>query len=511
MPRRFSFRLIVRLLASNRFFWLILALFVAQSAWIALTGRYPQAFDEQFHFGAIQLHAQRLWWPFLPDHVTNASGLGAIAHDPSFLYHYLMAFPSKLLIVLTDSQTTQLIILRLIDVALVAGGFVIYRKVLRAAGLSAAKSHVLLLLVSLLPAFPLLAGQLNYDDLLFPLSGLTFLWAIRLYNGYRRDDRFDWPLLLRLVLLMLITSTVKYPYLPIFFGIVLCLLPLIWWQRRVAAGQLRRDFAAISRRAKLAYLVVTIIGLGLFVGSYGVNLVRYHKVKPSCNQVLTIAQCSTYGPWLRDYLNEHDPNRVKPTDQQLIGYPVVWAEMMMRETFFTIYSNFDAQQVVHYHAAPAIRPLIDLGWAWFWFSLVVIVLALPFLLQNGVTRLLLVTSLVYVAALFVVNLRDFVTTSQPVAIHGRYLFPVLLPLLICVVRGFEWLTSQVKFFGPDFAAWQRRLTVSAVVLSILVFSQGGGFITYIVRSNDAWFWPQSQPAQSVNRTVRGILRPVVAD
>ena len=40
-----------KVLASNKFFIFVLVLFVLESALIALTAAYPQAFDENFHFG----------------------------------------------------------------------------------------------------------------------------------------------------------------------------------------------------------------------------------------------------------------------------------------------------------------------------------------------------------------------------------------------------------------------------------------------------------------------------
>lgn len=508
MTRRFSYRPIVRLLSSNVFFWIIIGLFIFQAVWIALTGRYPQAFDEQYHFGAIQLHARQLWWPQLSNSVMGANGLGDIARDPSFLYHYLMAIPYSLFKLVVSSQTTQLILLRLINVALAAWGFVLYRCVMREAGLSRAKTNILLLFVSLLPVFPLLAGQLNYDNLLFPLSGLTFLWVLRLYQQYQNEHRLNWQSVTGLVLLMLFTSMVKYTFLPICLGIVLCFIPALWRMRRAIPAHVYHDLVATSRAARVGYAVALVLGITLFVSSYGVNVVRYHNVNPSCSQVLSVADCSSYGPWLRDYLSSHDPNRVTPAIADIIGYPVVWAETMMRETFFTIYSNFDAQQVVHYHAAAPIRLLIDMGWAWFWVSLVVLVLSLPYLLRRGTTRLLLVVSLVYVAALFAVNIRDFLKTSEPVAIHGRYLFPVIFPLLICVVYGVQHLFTYVRQPARGMA---YKFSIALVLLSVLIFTQGGGFITYIVWSNDKWFWPQSQSAQSVNATARRIFTSVVAD
>src|SRR5438270_10470354 len=102
---------LTRLFADRKFFWFILAFLILQAAWIALSGRYPMAFDEDFHLGIIKLYAHHISpiWNGQPE---NADVFGAVARDPSYLYQYFMSFPYRLLSVLTESQTAIIIILR---------------------------------------------------------------------------------------------------------------------------------------------------------------------------------------------------------------------------------------------------------------------------------------------------------------------------------------------------------------------------------------------------------------
>ncbi len=51
---------LISLLGSTQFFWAIVALFVVQALWIALSSHYPMAFDEDFHLGIIRLYAHHL-------------------------------------------------------------------------------------------------------------------------------------------------------------------------------------------------------------------------------------------------------------------------------------------------------------------------------------------------------------------------------------------------------------------------------------------------------------------
>ena len=52
---------ILKIVSSRGFFWFVIGFFIFEAAWIALTAAYPQAFDEQFHFGLIK----NIFLPFI--------------------------------------------------------------------------------------------------------------------------------------------------------------------------------------------------------------------------------------------------------------------------------------------------------------------------------------------------------------------------------------------------------------------------------------------------------------
>src|SRR5260221_1580992 len=81
---------ITRVLDSERCFHIILGTFIVQALWFAFSDRYPMAFDESFHFGLIQLHAGQ-WLPFFTHTPAHSEVYGAVARDPSYLYHYLLS------------------------------------------------------------------------------------------------------------------------------------------------------------------------------------------------------------------------------------------------------------------------------------------------------------------------------------------------------------------------------------------------------------------------------------
>jgi hypothetical protein len=92
----------------------------------------------------------------------------------------------------------------------------------------------------------------------------------------------------------------------------------------------------------------------------------------------------------------------------------------------------------------------------------------------------------YIASLWVDGYQAFLRTGQAVAINGRYLFPVLpFLLLICALAMNEALKRRENL---------KLLAAGAAVICML---WGGGALTYILRSNPAWYWPNA-PLKGTN-------------
>ena len=75
---------LARIFASQVFWYAVFALFIVQAAWLACSAAYPMAFDEQYHFGLIQLHAHQ-WLPFFTSQPPTGA-YGAAVRDPSYLW-----------------------------------------------------------------------------------------------------------------------------------------------------------------------------------------------------------------------------------------------------------------------------------------------------------------------------------------------------------------------------------------------------------------------------------------
>jgi hypothetical protein len=485
-------------LASEPFFWGIVALLIIQATWLALTGRYPMAFDENFHLGIIQLYAHHLS-PFWSSQPTNANAYGAVARDPSYLYQYLMSFPYRLISTFTHDLTIQVLILRALNIILMASSLPLFRCLLQKTGASRALTHSALAVYVLIPVVPLLAAQINYDNMVIPLTALTLLLTIRLNEKLVARKPLDIQLCLSLTILCLLTSLVKYSFLPIFLAIMLFLAIRCWQvygRPRQFLVSVHSGLRRTSHRMWWLYGGMTIIALGLFAQRYGVNVVLYHNPVPNCDQVLTVQQCSAYGPWERDYEYKQYKNSRQPsatTKPGTAAYIGDWFYGMWFRTFFAVdgpATNFETREPL---SVPGVAAVIFAVTG----VLAVIITARRLVRDYHAPTLLLflLVPAAYIGVLFLDEYQSYLSTAQPVAINGRYLLPVLPLILVIIALAYgellkRWLAAKL-------------LLASVAIVSLL---WGGGALTYILRSNQNWYWP-AHSVYEVNHAVQDVLGP----
>lgn len=488
-------RKLINAVASKRFFAVIIGLFLVEACWIALTGRYPMAFDENFHLGIIRLYAHHLS-PIWSGQPANADAFGAVARDPSYLYQYLMSFPYRLITVFTQDQTIIVLLLRAISIALFASSLPIFRRLLLKVGGSRAAVHTCLLLFVLLPVVPLLAAQINYDNLLIPVVGLILLEVTHFSERLKSKRPIDLIRLLTIIIACLLASLIKYAFLPIFLAIVIFTAVRL---RQVYGGfgpvfrQLRAGGRLLNRRVGLILIIGLIVAGGLFGERYGINVVRYHSPVPDCGKVLSVQQCSAYGPWARDY-NLALTKSYTTTTKNPITFSADWLYGMWLRTFFAVDGPGTGFQTRGPLPVPALSAIV---------FAVAAVLAIVFygrrLLRQynaPVLWLFMIVTICYIGALWLDEYRSFLHTGQAVAINGRYLLPVM-PLILLV---------GALSMAEAFKSWPKIKPVLAS-LAVLSLLWGGGALTYILRSNDAWYWP-SPVVRDANHAVQHVLKPI---
>ncbi len=481
-------------LASPGVFWLVFVVLIVEALWIAFSSRYPMAFDEDFHLGIIKLyalHPSPLWLGQPPD----ADSFGSVATDPSYFYHFLMSFPYRFIQLFTHDQTIQVIWLRCINIALFVSALPLWRRLLRRSNASEAMINTLFAIFVLIPIVPLLAGQINYDNLVFPLTALAFLLASRLVGNIKQTKHHvPTGQLIALLSVCLIASIVKYAFLPIF--IVICSYVLIkLWKRYHSLTEIYKALWRGSLRISKLYVLlgvgVLLIAAALFIQRDVANIVKYHTPVPSCNKVLSIKECTAYAPWNRDYILKS--TRVMPKHNPIV-FSSEWAYGMWLRSLFTL-----AGPSADYETrGPLLLPaLASLLYGAVGLSLIVVYGLRVLRRSNATLRLLLIGAVTYCTVLWIDEYAAYVRTGQPVAINGRYLLPVLLPLML--------------FVGLCFAQWlhnRPRAKLAVAVIALFCFLWGGGAGTFVLRSSNYWYWPNTTIIR-VNNEAQRLVGPVI--
>ena len=485
---------IVRLLGSRQCTYAVLVFFCIEALWVACSAVYPMAFDEDFHVGVIKIYSHH-WLPFLSAQPDGAGQFGPVARDPSYAYHWLMSFPYRIVAALTHSEAAQVVTLRLINVALFGYGLVLFRKVLARANVSRPLANVSLAIFILIPIVPVLAGQINYDNLLFPVTaGLCLL----VFSAYRdmREDVIPLRTLVWLAVLAMFGCLVKYAFLPLVLAAVLFLGATGIrafrgrWNKLLPA--VKTSFAGIGAKSRLGLLVALLLSTVLFAQRYVLNVAAYHTPLPDCSAVLSTDACMSYGPWARNYTYEQSKVSVSANP---FSYAWTWVQGMHFRLFFSI--NGPAGGFTNYPPAPLpSATAIVVGVCGV--LAVVIYWRRVFANRSYLVFLLLLCG-AYVLTLWLDNYMEYLETGQPVAINGRYLLLILLPLAAVFGRG---LSTALR-------PWPQLKAIAAA-LAILLFLQGGGVSGFILRSDSTWYWP-NKTVEHTNNAAKDILQPLILE
>ena len=487
-----STRQLIRFVGSPVFFKITVAALVLQAAWIALSGGYPMAFDEEYHLGVIRLYAEHLspFWSGIPP---NSDAFGAVARDPSYIYHYLLSFPYRLMTAAGLDQTAQVITLRFINIGFFASGLLVFRRLLLKTAASSAIVNLSLLVFILIPVSPFLASQINYDNLIIPLTGLALLLTLRL-TKLSNGKELHVLTLLQLIVVCLMASLVKYAFLPVLAAIAGYLAVFSWTKYRKFTDlkpAFAKGYRRLSRPVAAGLIALVLMSGGLFVERYGVNLARYHKPVADCAEVLDYDHCKHYGPWIRDYnLNQNKGD----ADKSPLLFSREWLYGMWLRSYFTLAGPEVGYQTKSPLMVPAIGAIVLACLS----VLAMLVTARKIWRRYNRPALWLITlaALIHVVILWLEEYRLFLHAGKAVAINGRYLLPVLPIVILLSALAISQIIRN-----------HNRLKLAASILIVASLLWGGGALTYILRSNDSWYWPNS-PLAPANHVLQDTLGPL---
>jgi len=464
-----------------------LGVFFVESLWLALSAGFPGIFDENTHLAIIRVYA-RQWSPFFSSQPIGADGLGALARDPSYLFHYLMSFPDRILVGLTHSQFIEIVGLRIVGILLFAVALVLFRKLLLATKASPAIVHVTLLFFVLTPLVPFLAAQINYDNLLLPLAALGLLLTLQVRERFVTTKQIDSRRLLIALAVGLLASLAQFEFLPILVAMITYFSFLLWKFYRLnrSPAQFGNGLLDSWRSTKRIYTIASVglivLASGLFVHAYGVNVIKYHNPIPPCGNVLSIERCKANGTWLRSYIAENTNNTTPDPARYVAG----WGYRMFKYAFYSNSGGSHAD-AMYVNVAPLPGITIAALVVFIVGSLAVIRYHRQLLRRYPALGLLVGIAVFYVAVLFLRNYLDYLQTGQKFGINSRYLFPVILPVALLLGLGWQRLLAAKPI---------PKIVLLAVVL--LLFLQGGGALTFIYYNQPGWRWADNTFSTNLN-------------
>lgn len=494
------YKVVRTVLASDRFFYAAVALLVLQAAWIALSGRYAMAYDEQNHLGIIKLYAEHPS-PFWSEPPPGPAPYSSVSRDPSYLYHWLMSLPYHLFDLVWKTDASKVLAYRFISIGLFAAGLVLFRRLLLRTKASKAIVHTVLALFVLTPTVPFLAGQMNYDNLLFLLVAALLLLTARITDDIRSGG-LDVRRLGVFVALGMLTGLVKFPFLAMLLPMGIWILAVFFRRHgkaawRQAVRQSASSFRGLSRAARIVLVLGVLLAGGMFFERYGLNTIRYGTPVPECDQVLDIGRCQAFGPWKRNYdIYQAKLNGTLEAAPKVDVYHFTvdeWLRLLTWQFFYTLNGPVDGFSV----GLPLPLPY-HMGMA-----LLIIGTVLAVIFGRRIVRLpymkgLLFVALFYIFVLWAQNLSDFMRMHLATAIQARYLVMVLPILYLALALAFAQLLRKLP-------AAKALLALGAMAV---LLTQGGGIGVFIMRSTPLWWWEQPVVVRA-NETAQRLLRPIV--
>ncbi|AEG45121.1 glycosyltransferase family 39 protein [Isoptericola variabilis] len=480
-----------RLVGGRAFLSLVIAAFVVQGAWIALLAR-PSIYDEAYHIAAVRAFA-RAWTPFVDQAALGyPRGVGDVERYGSYLMHWLLSYPYR--VTGGWDEGDRVVMLRLLCVAAVAGGLLVWRAVFRRLGAGPAGANVAVLVVSLAPLLVFQSANVNYDNLLFLLTAVFCLAALRLHAA-QHLDLAAWASVLLAGGLLAVTKYSALPFIA-FVGVVLLVRQVRSALQGGTAGAATRwlDGARRDRVARTATAGGAVLAVLLVVERYGMNVVRYGTPVPDCGDVHPADTCATWEPWGRNQTADASfadlpltPNLV---ESFLTG---IWVPRVLW-TWNAIGVKTAAGPSADTNG-PTIAGFVVLGGAIA--LLAVLLLTLVGRHWEGGAMMLLGGTAAFGLALFLNNLDDYRTMGQPIGVHGRYLVTFVPVLVGIAVVGAARMTGG----GGSRAA-------AAAVLTLVVATQGGGAAPFLTQSTAEW-WQDKPVLVAVQERLASVARGLV--
>lgn len=450
--------------------------------------KHDLLFDEGYHMAIVRLFAAN-GVPFVSSQSPDQAWLGDLTRFGSYLYHYVVSFPLRLLA--GAEPSVQFFVVRTVGVVMATASFIWFRKALLTIGFTPATVHTVLFLVAALPLSSFSAATVNYDNLLILIVAVYFALLARMATA----STTTWEQWTGLVVLAGLGALTKFTFLPVVLvsAILLVALHIVRGVRSTPRARPHwgfRDHRAIRIALTLIGLLVVAVAVA---ERYLVNVLLFRTPAPECDVVQTASFCASYGPWQRNVeLDAAFPDQPAGPGGFLSYLVHAWRPTLLDTFSTTGYSGGFSEAPVLVSTLIAVAAHI---------AVLLVVISIPRIARSRALTIIAVTMIAYLGFLVSRNYAEFLRFGVPVAVSGRY----LLPFAPFVLAAAAWGLGLVLAITGRF----RRPLLAAVAVGVLLLTTQGGFaLTLLSVADPDWFDPAS-PVHVLTPVLRDIAAIVV--
>jgi hypothetical protein len=463
----------LNLVASKKFRYFIYCWFVLQIVYMAISTNTGIPPDEGTHMRTIELYSRDGIDPFIQNQPEEAYQLGAVSRSPSYMYHYIMSFPYRLI---PDSfgALQQTIIMRLFNLIFSVTGLLVFSKVLLLLKTKDLVHNLTLFMVANTLMLVFLSSSVNYDNLVFLCVNVVFYYFIKVL---KTPDLAD---VLKLVAIMLFASLVKFTFLPL--GALLVGV-LVFNYRQNLPGtfkKLKKSKKLVNQKTLLILTTACLLLLVLFFERYGLNYIRYGTYKPQCDQVNTYDQCLSSALFRR---NLEFRDNLAEDKVPGVSFTLRWLERNKEGIFGILGHKFADETSFVRYSSFAILSIMSV--------------AIIYKLKTGLKEInyLLAIAVAYTIILLLFNYSLFQKSGRfGLALQGRYVFPVI---------GLFYLAGN--YYIDKIFETKRRLYAFWAVILIMIFLLSS-LPGYIYTTNSTWW---TDYTKDINIFIKLAIRKLV--
>lgn len=467
-------------------FWLMLVYFAAKAFYFALRIRERVFPDEASWFGMVEIFSRS---SFLPVDSPESYPFGLITHIPS-LYFFLLGKVLQCNVF----PINDLVFLRLINVVTSVVSVVFAWRLARALALTLAVRCLFLVMLTNTVMFTFVSAAVSYDTLSTLCAVLSLYYLVLFFQ-----KRLVTYVLLGcfFALAGTLTKVVLLPY-------GLALLLAVAFNERGRLLWLVKELPTfiVSLRGRDAVFAALCLGaLAANVALYGGNFFRYGSVLPGMEQVLPVEACLQNRLFARDYVvREYQSGRLTLLDAQRIAlqirdpgdrasawnrlaeavndrqqgpsprmgrwrYALEWGEVVVSRTY-SVAAHFSLFKYPHdFYPYYAIFFLAAMLW----------IFRCRELLVPGMGGVIIVALFYSLFLMQGVNYTIYrISGAMGLALTGRYMFPVLVPLYLLTAQGLIAKTPR----------WWQIL----VGIVVAIFFVAGEFPWFLRNAGPEWYF-----------------------